>query len=144
MKKIGYTLLLLLSFTLLELHHLVPAPAKVMLPVFDGNKLSVQFVSPPTPKVSWFINSSEKQSIAWYVHDNGEMLVWVLVLLVVILVGNTYEIRRILIIHLIYRIFDIAMYWYDFRQSSTPYIVFYVLVSIYAAANLIIDFNPKK
>lgn len=104
-------LLLLLSFGLMELHLL-----------FRGYD----------EKVNMFVSSTAKdtqQTIGWYVYDNAQMLCWILVLLAILLAKDKHGIRKIIIIHITYRIFDIAMYWWDFRQSNTAYIIAYSIIT---------------
>jgi len=140
MKRIGYVLLLLFTFTLMELHNLVPAPLVQSATVVNDTVCT----KPTVKKVSLFMNSRKEQTVAWYVHDTAQLLVWIIVLLIVILVRDTYEIRKLLIIHLVYRVLDLFMYWYDFRQSHTPYIVFYIVITIFAVVDLIFDLDFKR
>jgi len=106
-------LLLLLSFGLMELHNL-----------FEGyDKKVLLFLSPSVGKES-------AQTIGWYVYDTGQMLSWVLVLLAILFANDKYGIKKIIAIHLGYRIFDIIMYWWDFRQNRTAYIVAYSIISL--------------
>lgn len=140
MRKISCTFILLFSFVLLELHNIVPARTVTVVDVVTGQPKQV------TEKVSLFIKdgTTKSQSVAWYIKDNAEMLVWILLLAMLLTVGNTCDIKRILFVHLLYRALDLFMYWYDFRQSYVPYVVFYILVAIFAMVNLIKDVEPKK
>jgi hypothetical protein len=104
-------LLLLLSFGLMELH-----------------KLFNSF----NEKVSLYINYSEenKQTLSWYVYDNCQMLTWVLVLTAILLAKKKNDVKKIVLIHIGYRVFDMAMYWWDFRQSSAMYIIAYTIITL--------------
>lgn len=109
-KSIITVLLFLLSFGLMEVHKLAPSS---------------------TEKVSLFINSDEKLQLQWYVKDTASMLTMIITLIAFCLAIEKSFIKSVIHVLMGFYMFDLLMYWYDFKQSEWLYTAAYTMVTTF-------------
>jgi hypothetical protein len=77
----------------------------------------------------WFILSNTSQDIEWYVKDTSEAVIWIIFLAVwyvrekersVLFSGCIFS-------FLIFRVFDLIMYWVNHRDAASGYVICYVV-----------------
>lgn len=99
------------------------------------------FYSPEIRDRSWFLLSDRSLDIEWYAKFTGEALAWI----VFIACWLHREVKRhnkffagFLRMFLVYRVFDLVMFWVNMRQSGWIYtLVVYGIMTAYIAVTFL-------
>lgn len=133
-KKMGLSILLMLSLLLGEVYTLFKTPYP--------NKKSWFLLHPIDP----YTQKEVVQSVTWYVKDTAEGLIWIIFLLV----WYMREKKRsrfwkwLILLFLLFRIVDLLVYWLNHRHAGIIYGVCYLTIIIYAGINTLKEYKKNR